>query len=89
VRYNCECTALFLAASYGHLECVKLLIDYYCDVNVRNTYGSTALIKQFCDVNISNSIGDTALTFAVSNGHLEYVKLLSDNHCDINVRNSN
>jgi ankyrin repeat protein len=69
-------TALVLAASITHLECVKLLIDNHCDVNAKYTKGQPALIlaakngnsdcvKQLmdihCDVNVSGSYGNTAL----------------------------
>jgi ankyrin repeat protein len=43
VQNNTGDTALILAASNGHSECVKLLIDNYCDVNVINDFGDPAL----------------------------------------------
>ena len=36
-------TALYTAAEYGHAKCMKVLLKYGADVNIRNSYLATAL----------------------------------------------
>ena len=80
------------AATAGHTQIVKLLLDDGVDVNMQNRYGYTALstasdkghrdIVQLLlgvegiDVNMQNSSGDTALTLASAKGHRDIVQLL-------------
>lgn len=36
------CSALHVAVNKQHLDCVKVLLNYQCDVNIQDTYGDTA-----------------------------------------------
>lgn len=94
-------TALFHAASYGHTEIVKLLIQSGADVNARPSGRSTALmmaawagytntvrvlLNAGADVNSKDEKGDTALTEAVRKNHLEAARLLIERGANVNTR---
>ena len=36
------CSTLHVAVNKQHLDCVKVLVRYGCDVNIQDTYGDTA-----------------------------------------------
>lgn len=36
------CSTLHVAVNKQHLDCVKVLLDHNCDVNIQDTYGDTA-----------------------------------------------
>ncbi len=42
-------SALMLAANHGHIEIVKYLDQKHADLNLKNTYGSTAAILASCE----------------------------------------
>jgi len=84
-------TPLMLAAKYGSLDLILLLLNYGADVNKSNGFGLTplmisALYNQInimneliihgADVNSTNFYGITALMMACSSGHFHCVNLL-------------
>ncbi len=44
VKTNKGTTALILAARYGHMDIVKLLIDAGADINIKDNYDNSALV---------------------------------------------
>ena len=36
------CSTLHVAVNKQHLDCVKVLLNYNCNVNIQDTYGDTA-----------------------------------------------
>ena len=84
--------ALMLAASRGHTEIVRLLIDKGADIHSKNCLGGTALmiaadeghteivrvlIDKGVAIDIKDNYGSTALIWAKQKGHTEIVRLLS------------
>jgi ankyrin repeat protein len=84
-------TPLMLAAKYGSLDLILLLLNYGADVNKSNGFGLTPLmisalynhinimnelIIHGADVNSTNFYGITALMMACSSGHFHCVNLL-------------
>lgn len=84
-------TPLMLAAKYGCLDLILLLLNYGADVNKANGFGLTplmisALYNQInimneliihgADINSTNFYGITALMMACSSGHFHCVNLL-------------
>ena len=97
-----EDTALILAASNGHEECVDLLIDAKADLNLVNKFGKTALVLSaengFVDivhslvcaganVNLVSKRGLSAIMLAAAKAHYDIVKLLSQYGADIHQEN--
>ncbi len=93
-------TTLIDACEKGQLEKAKVLIEKGANVNVKKSYGYTALmyaciygyleiatllIENGADINDKNSDGDTALTYACTKRHLEIVELLIENGGDIHL----
>lgn len=62
-------TALMYTAVHGHLETVKLLLEYPADVDV--------------EVNSMDKMGRTALWYAIINGHLDIQKLLREKNATL------
>lgn len=76
----------------GHIECIKTLLKFGCDVNLKDADSRTTLyilalenkvkiVKFLLDhsninVNIPDSEGRTALHVSAWQGHIEMVKLL-------------
>ncbi|XP_071142145.1 uncharacterized protein [Mytilus edulis] len=95
-------TALMLAASGGHLEICRLLIDRGCKIDITTVHGETALmmaasghleicrllIDRGCKINITDRYGQTALMEAAMLGHLEICRLLIDRGCKIDITDS-
>jgi ankyrin repeat protein len=87
-------TALEHAASNNHRRIADLLISRGAKTNlaVAAMVGDTAEVQRFLkegsDVNAKDDKGNTALILAVERGHLEVVKLLLENHADVNVKAS-
>ncbi|XP_037030732.1 uncharacterized protein LOC119070484 [Bradysia coprophila] len=85
-------TSFRLACIEGHIECIKTLLKFGCDVNLKDADSRTTLyilalenkvkiVKFLLDhsninVNIPDSEGRTALHVASWQGHIEMVKLL-------------
>ena len=93
-------TPLHVAASKGHKDVAKLLMDYKADVNARKKYGDTPLhyaahghkdvvellLANKADVNAKDNIGYTPLHEAARNGCKDVVELLLANKADVNAK---
>jgi ankyrin repeat protein len=92
-----EQTALHLAAEYGKLEIVKLLVKKGANINAQDDYGLTPLysallekhpgvarflIKQGANVQAQTKDGNTALHVAVQNNYLGISKILIEKGAD-------
>jgi len=89
--------ALGSASYYGHLEVVKLLIDYGANIKIDNNravrYASMMghydvvklLIENDADIYAKDN---AAVKYASQNGHYETVKLLIDSGADIHAENN-
>ncbi|XP_076082645.1 uncharacterized protein LOC143053752 [Mytilus galloprovincialis] len=88
------------AASDGDIEALKLCLQNGADIDYRDLFGETALMKaaeeghleickllidRGCKINITSGYGQTALMFAVWGGHLEICRLLIDRGCKIDI----
>ncbi|XP_033643957.1 ankyrin repeat domain-containing protein 17-like isoform X1 [Asterias rubens] len=98
-----DCTPLMEAASAGHVDIVKLLIDYGADVNAQSSAGNTPLmyacsggheeaVKVLLDTaaNIEdhNENGHTPLMEAASSGHVGIAKVLLERGAGINTHSN-
>ncbi|XP_071142171.1 uncharacterized protein [Mytilus edulis] len=95
-------TALMYAASEGHLEICRLLIDRGCKIDITNFRGTALmyaaigghleicrlLIDRGCKIDITNRYGQTALMKAARGGRLEICSLLIDRGCKIDITES-
>ncbi|CAG2230345.1 unnamed protein product [Mytilus edulis] len=68
-------TPVYIAAMFGHIDIVKLLLEKNCNLNS----GDLGSNEYLCD--------EPILYVAASNGHAEIVKLLLEYGCNPNVRN--
>lgn len=97
--YAREYTALTDAASGGHIESIRLILDRGTDVNAhgwgfqnalqwasQNGHGAVVqlLLDKGADVNARNSIHSTALHKASSTGHIAEVEILLNSGADVN-----
>jgi len=93
-------TPLHWAAHWDQLDAVKLLLSAGANAKAVNRYGVTplheatlvadvammdALLKAGANPNATYGSGETPLMIAARTGKLEAVKLLLDNHADINA----
>ena len=89
--FSHETTPVYLAARYGQVECLKILIESGADVNAVDEYEYTAahsaamygqleylkvLIENGVNVNAINRFGRTAAQVAIINGEIECAELL-------------
>ncbi len=97
-------TALIKAASYGHLDTVKLILNRQANIDKQNRIGRTALmsaivLEQYAiaidllnyntaNINISDKNGWNALMFAVEKNQPSIVKALVRKGADIHARNT-
>ncbi len=88
-----ENTALIFAATAGHDDCVKLLIDV--EAKIQDSSGRTALMKAVTENNVScvkllapvesgmvDERGTPAIVFAARKNHLDCVSLLAPYEAD-------
>ncbi|SER45768.1 Type II secretory pathway, component ExeA (predicted ATPase) [Nitrosomonas sp. Nm51] len=95
-------TALMKAASYGHLDAVRLMLKRKADVNKQNRIGRTALmnaivfeqydivfvlLNQAVDINISDRNGSNALMLAVQKNQPAIVEAILGKGVNIHARN--
>ncbi|GAB1267159.1 hypothetical protein NBRC116493_04120 [Aurantivibrio infirmus] len=103
-RRNREDTALNAAASNGHKDVVKMLLEGNIDVDKTGANGNTplysaaenghkAIVKMLldegADPNVSNASGLTPLYSASKNGHSDIVKLLIKGGANIDSASNN
>jgi ankyrin repeat protein len=94
-------TSLILAASKGHIDVVKLLLNYGAGINIARNDGATPLIlaaqeghidvvklllDKGAEVDKAMNDGTTPLIVAAENGCLELVKLLIDKGAEVNKK---
>lgn len=94
-------TPLFLAVENGHLEMVKLLLDFGAKVNARDSEKKTPLmnldedasaelveilIKYGAKVNLASKDGSTALIMAAENAEYQVVEALINAGAEINAK---
>jgi hypothetical protein len=94
-------TALYTAASRGHIEIVRLLLERGADINALCGNNETALhaaaskghieivrllLEQGATVNAQGGNNETALYAAASGGHIEIVGLLLEQGADVNAQ---
>ena len=89
-------TALIFAASYGHRDVVRLLLDRGAGINAVDVLRDTALIKAAFSghrdvirllLDRGAGINGTALILAAQNDHIDTVKLLLSRGANINAIN--
>ena len=95
--------ALRMAVEQKHLDVAKLLIAGGANVNARDEYGASivmrstdtgnaeivkALIDAGADVNVANAYKITPLASAAEQGHLDIVRLLLASGAKVNARNT-
>src|SRR3990167_8637458 len=93
-------TALIFAASYGHRDVVRLLLDRGAGINAVDVLRDTALIlaaqndhidtvklllSRGANINAINDYGSTSLIQAAQNDHTDIVKLLLSRGANINA----
>ncbi|KAM9167747.1 ankycorbin isoform 4-T4 [Mergus octosetaceus] len=94
-------TAFHLAATKGHVECLRIMVTHGADVTAQDGAGHSALhlaaknshpdcIKRLlqckCSVDSTDNSGKTALHYAAACGCLQAVQLLCEHKCPINVK---
>jgi ankyrin repeat protein len=94
--------ALELASIYGYMQLAQLLIDCGADVNKKDAYDNTPLIrsvwgdkaemarlllKNGADINAANTGRWTAIMFAASRKEMAVVRVLLDKGADFSGRN--
>ncbi|XP_030375768.1 ankyrin repeat and KH domain-containing protein mask isoform X4 [Scaptodrosophila lebanonensis] len=98
-----DSTPLMEAASAGHLDIVKLLLNHNADVNAHCATGNTplmfacagghvdvvkVLLKHGANVEEQNENGHTPLMEAASAGHVEVAKVLLEHGAGINTHSN-
>ncbi|KAF7482915.1 Hypothetical predicted protein [Marmota monax] len=97
-------TAFHLAATKGHVECLRVMVAHGVDVTAQDTTGHSALhlaaknghhecvkklLQSKCPAEGIDSSGKTALHYAVQSGHSEVCRFLLDHGADVNSRDKN
>lgn len=98
-----DCTPLMEAASAGHVDIVKLLLEYGADANAQSSAGNTPLmyacnggheeivkilLEQGANIEDHNENGHTPLMEAASSGHVNIAKILLDKGAGINTHSN-
>ena len=97
------CTALWIAASNGHFDVVRLLIEQNAEVDGRTSNDSTplraaavdghldivrCLVENGADVNARNYLDSTPLMVTCYKGHLEVASYLVKHGANINLQDN-
>ncbi|XP_030835495.1 ankyrin repeat domain-containing protein 17 isoform X5 [Strongylocentrotus purpuratus] len=98
-----DCTPLMEAASAGHVDIVKLLLEYGADANAQSSAGNTPLmyacnggheeivkilLDQGANIEDHNENGHTPLMEAASSGHVNIAKILLEKGAGINTHSN-
>jgi ankyrin repeat protein len=90
-------SALIWASLNGHIDCVRLLVEFGANMDAKNIYGYTALIRAAqkghadcvrlliesgANTNAKGQFGFTALIVAAARGHMDCMRLLIDGKAD-------
>ncbi|XP_069736186.1 ankycorbin isoform X1 [Phaenicophaeus curvirostris] len=94
-------TAFHLAATKGHVECLRVMLTHGADVTAQDGAGHSALhlaaknshpdcikrlLQNKCPADSSDNSGKTALHYAAACGCLQAVQLLCEHKCPINIK---
>ncbi|KAM7149792.1 ankycorbin isoform 5-T5 [Molossus nigricans] len=94
-------TAFHLAATKGHLECLRVMIAHGVDVTAQDTAGHSALhlaaksshpesvkklLQSKCPAESIDSSGKTALHYAAAQGCLQAVQVLCEHKSPVNLK---
>ncbi|NXK96244.1 RAI14 protein, partial [Formicarius rufipectus] len=94
-------TAFHLAATKGHVECLRIMVTHGADVTAHDGAGHSALhlaaknshpdcikrlLQSKCPADSTDNSGKTALHYAAAGGCLQAVQLLCEHKCPINVK---
>ena len=76
-------TPLSLECSRGDLKMVKALINKHVDPNSKTLCLLSGMLLMWSSTEPVNKAGDTPLSLACTNGHLDTVKyLVNEHHCE-------
>ncbi|XP_023799885.1 ankycorbin isoform X2 [Cyanistes caeruleus] len=94
-------TAFHLAATKGHVECLRIMVTHGADVTAQDGAGHSALhlaaknshpdcvkrlLQSKCPADSTDNSGKTALHYAAACGCLQAVQLLCEHKCPINIK---
>ncbi|XP_057565411.1 ankycorbin isoform X4 [Hippopotamus amphibius kiboko] len=94
-------TAFHLAATKGHVECLRVMVTHGVDVTAQDTAGHSALhlaaknshhecikklLQSKCPAESIDNSGKTALHYAVAQGCLQAVQVLCEHKSPINLK---
>uniref|UniRef100_A0AAA9RYD3 Retinoic acid induced 14 n=1 Tax=Bos taurus TaxID=9913 RepID=A0AAA9RYD3_BOVIN len=94
-------TAFHLAATKGHVECLRVMVTHGVDVTAQDTAGHSALhlaaknshhecvkklLQSKCPAESIDSSGKTALHYAAAQGCLQAVQVLCEHRSPINLK---
>ncbi|XP_071785110.1 ankyrin repeat domain-containing protein 27-like [Asterias amurensis] len=98
------CTAMHVAAMYGHVDVISVLISNGGDVNATDYHGSTPLhiacsrgqqhatlllLHEGAKVNIEDNDGNTALHLCSANGHEDCMKAMMYSNQPVDINAAN
>ncbi|XP_036919041.1 ankycorbin isoform X2 [Sturnira hondurensis] len=96
-------TAFHLAATKGHVECLRVMVTHGVDVTAQDTAGHSALhlaaknghheyikklLQSKCPAESTDSSGKTALHYAAARGCLPAVQVLCEHRSPVNLKDS-
>ncbi|XP_037385101.1 ankycorbin isoform X4 [Talpa occidentalis] len=94
-------TAFHLAATKGHMECLRVMVTHGVDVTAQDTAGHSALhlaaknshhecvrklLQSKCSAESIDNSGKTALHYAAAQGSLQAVQVLCEHKSPINLK---
>ncbi|KAM5331952.1 ankycorbin isoform 4-T4 [Glossophaga mutica] len=96
-------TAFHLAATKGHVECLRVMVTHGVDVTAQDTAGHSALhlaaknshheyikklLQSKCPAESTDSSGKTALHYAAAQGCLPAVQVLCEHRSPVNLKDA-